>query len=134
MRRASALPTVLITLGLVAALAVGGASVLRRFASDARRVTAALADEAEPEALLVGAIAGWDTAGRSDPAVGVTVLAAQDGAARVWITRLDSSTYWLVGERWPPSNTLSNNRLSLSVLVDSAGVRPMPGRAWSLLP
>ena len=83
---------VLLSLGIVGALAVGGAYVTRQFVGDARMAQQAAVMEPDLERALASAVATWDTTTRGNQAAGVTMEVSQPDfpgvRTRLWITRL----------------------------------------------
>jgi len=141
MRSGAALPMVMLTLGLVAALSVGGSFVTRRYNSDA--VLHQAASELEPgvEAALVRSAAALDTTVLMALGVGAGTEMATPAIGnppgirvRVWITRLSATTFALVAEGETQRKQLLVKRLGVSVVLDSAVVREVPNRAWTQLP
>ena len=139
--RGAALPMVLLSLGLVAALSVGGAFVARRYAADGRLQIASSAVEPAVEQALVMTASQADTAVLRGLPPGTSKVLAMPGApisagliTRVWVTRLASTTYIFVGEVETTSNPMWRKRLGLLARLDSMGLRPLQGRPWSQLP
>ena len=141
MRRGAALPSVLLALGLVAALVVGGAFITRRWAAnESDRVREANPDAAA-EAALVAGLSGLDSTfleslpERATAALGVVTSApAGQSLRRVWITRLDPVTCLITTDVVTSSNTILQNRLGVAIDCLDAPVRPLHGRPWTLLP
>lgn len=141
MRRGAALPMVLLSLGLVAALSIGGSFVTRRFAADAALGQQSADIEPVIEQVLVSSAARLDTAFLAGLPIGGSsslappVEAVRSGmVARAWITRLSATTYVLVCEAESVPKPLFYKRLGVYVRVDSTGVRLLPYRPWSQLP
>ena len=141
MRPGAALPTVLLSLALMAALSVGGSFVTRRYLADARLFQRSSDVESVLEGAMTQAAAGLDTASLGSLNAGATLqlvtpveLAQQGLVTSVWVTRLGASTYLLVGEVRTSFKPLVAKRLSVLSVVDSAGLQPAPLRAWSQLP
>lgn len=138
MNRGAALPMVLLSLGIVGALAVGGAYVTRQFAGDSRIAQRAVELEPHAERVLVDAVASWDTTARGYHATGVTVEVPQPDlpgvSTRLWITRASSTVYWLVAEATGLGKPLLRRRLGMIVALRGGVVAPVATRAWSELP
>jgi len=141
MRPGAALPMVLLSLGLVAALSVGGAFVTRRMATDASLTQRSLELAPMVEEGIVRAAAGMDTATLWAIPIGHTAeLVTGSGgtpgsaATEVWISRLGDRDFQLVGEASTSAKPLLHIRLGLFVRLDSTGLRPAPSRPWSRLP
>ena len=141
MRRGAALPMVLLSLGLIAALTVGGSFVTRRYHTDGRRARSALDLEPALESALVQALGAMDSTAMDSVEVGET-RAWEAGSVEirspivtaVWVTRIGWGEYVLVGEASNGSNSLQVNRLMLIATRDSLGLRPIPMRPWTRLP
>ena len=139
MRGGAALPMVLLSIGLVAALSVAGAFVTRRYATDGRLLQQSADLEPALEGVLVAAVAGADTALLLAMPVGSSM--AMGGPApthglvtQLWVNRLTVKTFLLVSEGQSTRKPLWHKRLSVTMILDSAGPRPVEIRPWGLLP
>lgn len=138
--RGAALPMVVLSLGLVAALSVGGAFVTRQFESNTRLADEAARLEPAAEGALALAASQLDTAAFAIP-VGRSVALPEADAGTTghpvtfaWITRLSDSVFALTSEASLQRKTLLRKRLRLYVTADSAGFRPLAQGAWTRLP
>ena len=141
MRRGAALPMVLLSLGLVAALTVGGSFATRRYHADGRRVESAQAIEPALESALVLALSAMDSTMLDSIEIGETVASRPSvGGLRsqvvtaTWVTRIGPGEFALVGEASDGRKPLQIQRLMLVAVRDSAGLRPIPMRPWTRLP
>lgn len=91
MRRAAALPAVLLTVALTSALATGSVYVSRQFIAGARLTTAALQLQPRLETTLSNVLASWDSSARASQPIGSTVALAD-----AWVTRLGENLYLIV--------------------------------------
>jgi len=138
MKRGTSLPVVLFALAMTSALAVGVAFVTRQLA----RVTAI--DERgallEPlcEGALVDAVASWDTVARAQQPVGAAAEWPQSATLHVrtntWITRISSSSYWLVAESIDDRQPTLRRRIGIAVRMTNGAPGLVPERAWVELP
>jgi hypothetical protein len=92
-RRAAALPSVLLTVALTSALAAGSVYVSRQFIAGARLTTGALQLQPKLETAISNALASWDSSARASQPIGSTVALAD-----IWVTRLTEKLYLLVSE------------------------------------
>ena len=137
-----ALPTVLLALLLIAALIAGAfngtieETHMGRAAAD--RQTALIAAESAIET----AITSWSSSANEPVAVGETrsrQIEGLDAQVVVYITRLDSSLYWLVADAGSSSpNSGAARRIGLVVRAkkgseDSITIDRISERAWSEL-
>ena len=141
MKCGAALPMVLLSLAIVAALSVGGSFVTQRYLADARLQQGSLDLEPATEQALVGTAVSLDSAALVALSAGATsVVATPSGwrppgiVTRIWITRLNDRTFVLVGESETTRKPLLYNRLRLVVRLDSAGLTPLHPRSWGQLP
>ena len=93
MRRAAALPTVLLTVALTSALAAGSVYVSRQFIAGSRLTTAALQLQPRLETTLSNVLASWDSSARASQPIGATVALAD-----AWVTRLGENLYLIVAQ------------------------------------
>ena len=133
MRRAVALPTVLFMVALVGALVVGAAFLGRTAAAGARLAQSAAVATWPAESALVRSIARWDGPSRASQAVGA-IWAETGPDVAVAITRLGPSLYLCAATFTGREPYRLPRRMSVLVLTDSVGVRPLAGRAWTALP
>jgi len=147
-RRGAALPAVILVLALTSALVVSGAFVSRRVAAAARTGLRESALEPECERLLVEAVAGWDSAGRSSQPLGsVEALASTPlpgpGASsssvprmetHVWATRLTADVFWLVASARTTAAPVLQRRLGVVVRVKTGVPEVAAPRGWGTLP
>lgn len=134
--RGFALPVVLFSISIGAALAVGGAYVTRQLAATATTVTRS----ADLQALVEELAARHSALDSASRALGVGNTSAggpvsRNGfTGRWWITRLDSTTWWVVAEGYEGVKPLHYNRLG-QIVVDSAGsALPVRSRGRAELP
>lgn len=140
MKGGAALPMVLLSIGLVAALSVGGAFVTRRYATDGRLLLQSAGLEPAIEGALVSAVSHADTSVLKSMVIGASM--PEDGAeagptgliTSVWVTRLTATEFLFVCEGSSTHKPLWHKRLSLATVMDSAGLEPLGGRPWSQLP
>jgi hypothetical protein len=136
--RGAALPAVLFALAVASALAVGGVYVARQLAASGRHAQRAVLLQAAAEMALVDAVVDWDSAGRADQALGASaeIAPSETPAIRTerWITRYNSTGYWIVAESGFRQGTPLKRRAG--VLVSASGGAPEAAklRAWSELP
>lgn len=128
------LPVVLFTVSLGGALVVGGAFVTRQLAAGSRLVSRSAALDGAAEEGVVGALRELE-GGLPDIPEGATLAlaAATAGDARIerWVTRTDTSVYWLVVEATLPDKPLLRRRLGAVFVATESGLALAPGRAWS---
>lgn len=138
MKRAAALPAVLVALTLASALAVGGSFVSRQRASAARFANRGLELLPRAERALIDAVAAWDSAGRAGQPVGQTIqfppLTDSDVLTEVWITRTSVAQFWLVAQAANTSRPVLRRRIGLRVVVSGGIPKPVPERPWTDLP
>lgn len=129
MRRAAALPLVLLTAALTSALAAGSVYVSRQFIAGARLTTGSLQLQPRLETTLSTALASWDSTARAAQPIGSTVALAD-----AWVTRLAENLYLLVSvasrEQAP---TLYRRSGVLATTYDGVA-RPVRERAFFDLP
>jgi hypothetical protein len=132
---------VLLSLGLVAALTVGGSFVTRRFLADGRQ--ALNASELEPalESSLIEALGHVDSTVLGPMSVGETRALGSTAASirqptvtAIWVTRVSDRQFALIGEVSTVHKPLQTNRLMLATVLDSLGLRPIRMRPWTRLP
>jgi len=137
-RRAAALPVVLLALALLAALVLGTSFVTRRMSANARIAERAALLTPLAEELLVESVAGWDSAGRAGQPVGSTAsLGSVDrptGRVSGWVTRVSPSLYWLVAAADPGSAEPFRRRMGVLVCTATGLPALVSGRAWGELP
>ena len=137
MSRGAALPSVLLALGLVAALVVGGAFITRRWSANESAVASAASPDSDTEAAIAGTLSGLDSAflvtlperATAIPGV-VTAGPSGQSIGRVWITRLDPQSCLVTAETVISDKHLQSNRLSVLLDCSTAPVRPLHGRPW----
>jgi hypothetical protein len=141
MRAGASLAMVLLALSLVAALSVGGSFVTRRFVSDSRLVRQVSTLEPGTERALVEVALALDTAVLAALPIGTPAglgvppaVNASGTVTRLWVTRVNSSVFAVVGESETLGKPLLYKRLGLYITIDSAGVVPVPSRPWAQLP
>ena len=138
MRRAAALPAVLVALTLASALAVGGAFVSRQRANAARFSNRGLELLPSAEKALIDAVVAWDSAGRAGQQIGQTIqlppIAESDVLTEVWITRTSVAQFWLVAQAANTSRPILRRRIGLRVRVSEGQPKLLPGRPWADLP
>jgi len=138
MRRAAALPMVLMLLGLVGALAVGGAFVVRRFLDDARSDIRALDLRPAAEQAIVAALAGLDSAAVASRAPGSTFGVAQQITSKAvtsaWITVLGPTSVWVTAEAKTTRKPLFHKRLGLVGRLVGGGSTRWADLIWLELP
>ena len=133
MRRGTALPSVLFTVALIGVSVVGSVFAARSSVAAARLNDAASDVEWRTEAALIQTIAGWDTAARESQAIAASEVQATHGVA-VRITRLGIHLYLCVAEFLAPVRPQLRRRMSVLVITDTTGARPLPDRGWAVLP
>jgi hypothetical protein len=132
-RRALALPAVLFMTAMIGALVVGSAFLGRSAASGAR-VTRRAAGAAWPaESALVETLVRWDSSSRVAQPIGQTV-AESSSEVSVAITRLGPALYLCAATYSGQLPYRLGRRLSVLVVTDSAGARPIPDLGWTVLP
>ena len=141
MRRGAALPMVLLSIGLVAALTVGGAFVTRRYATDGKLLQQSTYLEPALEEALVVAAAAADTArlfamplGSSQALGGNQSTGPAGLVTQVWVNRLTGKTFLFVSEGQATHKPLWHKRLSVAMTMDSTGLHALATRPWGLLP
>jgi hypothetical protein len=137
-RRAAALPAVLLALALTSALVVGGVHVARAAHTRARLAESATGLQSATERALVELVAAWDTAGRAAMPTGTVVVepnASLEGVSvAVQVTRLNEHTYWLVAEANSSTPHGIRTRVGLLVRAAEGRIGPVSGPAWTHLP
>lgn len=130
------LPVVLFVISLGGALAAGGAFVARQQAVNQRAQSRAAGLEGVAQGWLGRTMTGWDTV--APPAVGTGMalppLALSDGHVSRWITRTDTSVYWIVVEVTRASKPLLRRRLGAPGIVAGNRLLLVPGWSMSELP
>lgn len=129
MRRAAALPAVLLTIALTSALAAGSVYVSRQFIAGVRLTTGEVHLRPAVEASLWSALAAWDSAARTEQPIGTTV--ALDS---VWVTRLREDLYLVVGQASRPQPPRLYRRSAILTTTYGGGPRPITERAFLELP
>jgi hypothetical protein len=138
MKRGVALPLALFALALASSISVGGLYVARQLAKSTH--SSQRGGELEPvsEALLVKAVAHWDSAARTMQGIGTTAQLTPDDTehARVsgWVTRLSQEAYWMVAEAETAAKPLLRRRLGLVIRTEKGRPRIISPRAWAQLP
>lgn len=132
--RGFSLPVVLFVVSLGGALAAGGAFVTRQHAATSRATSAAAALEGTAEDWLVRSVTAVDPSILAIP-VGATVEIGAESAGGVlvgrWMTRADTSVYWIVVEVRTASKPLLWRRLGAIVQRRDSVLALVPGRATS---
>lgn len=137
MRRAAALPMMMFVLAMVSGLAVSGAYLTRQLSSSAATAQRAAALEPIAETGVIEAIVAWDTLARRDQAIGIPVLiftSTADPRCDVWVTRVSTTTYWIVAEARQSARPRLARRVGAVVRVGNGRAALVSGRAWSELP
>ena len=129
MRRAAALPSVLLTVALTSALAAGSVYVSRQFIAGARLTTGALQLQPTVETSLSNALASWDSSARASQPIGSTVALAD-----AWVTRLTENLYLLVAEASRAQAPTLLRRSGVLTTTYGGTPRPVPERAFFDLP
>jgi hypothetical protein len=136
-KRAAALPMVLMSLGLIGALAVGGAFASRRAVADARTDNRTLALRPAAEHGLVTALAGIDSAIlESTPGStfsGPQIVTAQT-VTSTWISVVSGRSAWVVSEAVSTSKPLLQNRLAILCTRVSGTQSGCSAAVWFELP
>jgi hypothetical protein len=126
------------SLGLVGALAVGGAFVARRFVADARNDNRALDLRPAVEQAIVAAIAGLDSAALASRAPGSTIAVAQQITSKAvtstWITVLGPTSVWVAAEATTTRKPLLHKRLGLVCRLADGGSTQWAELTWLELP
>lgn len=128
------LPVVLFVMGLGGALAAGGAFVSRQMSTSSRAVSRSAALDGLAEQGLVSAVASLTPADGAQAIGSTTELAAVpsvDAVTRRWLTRSDTSVYWIVAEVRTMSKPLLWRRLGVVVQRRDSIFALVQGRAWS---
>lgn len=132
--RGFSLPVVLFVVSLGGALAAGGAFVTRQHAASSRATSAAAALEGAAEDWLVRSVTAVEPSSLAIP-VGATVEIGAEAAGGIvvgrWMTRTDTSVYWLVVEARTTSKPLLWRRLGAVAQVRDSIFTLVPGRATS---
>lgn len=138
MRRGAALPMVLMSLGLVAALVVGGAFSARQFAKDARIAQQALELEPAAERAVVGALADLDSVNLAGMPVGEALagdsMAVSGVSTRVWTTKLSASTVWITATASTGLKPLLRKRIAVIAVLSTSGTSRWANLTWLALP
>lgn len=138
MNRGMTLPAVLFALALTSALAVGGAYVTRQLASVAGTQERGALLEPLNERALVDVLATWDSVARAQQPVGATSEMAPSVSPHtqttVWITRISSSSFWLVAASLDDRPPTLRRRIGVVVRVANGTPGLVPERAWHELP
>jgi predicted anti-sigma-YlaC factor YlaD len=128
-RRGAALPSVLLTVALTSALAVGSVYVSRQLIAGARLTTGALQLQPELESALANAMATWDSSARASQPIGSTVALAD-----AWVTRLAENLYLIVAEASRARAPVLRRRSGVLTTTYGGAARPVPDRAFFELP
>ena len=138
MRPGITLPVVLFALAMTSALAVGGAYVTRQLASVAGTQERGALLEPPCERALVEAVASWDSLARVQQPIGMVAQTTPPPEPHVrtntWITRISSSSFWLVAECADDRPPTLRRRIGVVVRVANGGPTLVPERAWHELP
>ena len=138
MKRAAALPMVLMLLGLVGALAVGGAFAARRIVADARRDVRALELRPAVEQAIVQALSSLDSAALASHTPGSTIASGElitpKAVTSWWITSLRPNAVWVVVEASTTTNPLLHNRLGVFAQYAAGGLPAWSTLTWLELP
>lgn len=132
--RGFSLPVVLFTVSLGGALAVGGAFVTRQLATGARVVSRSAGLDGAAEEGVVGALKELEDrlpVMSQGSSLALTAQFAGDARVERWVTRTDTSVYWLVVEATSSSKPLLRRRLGIVILPGDSGLALPPGRVWS---
>ena len=138
MKRGAALPLALFALAIASAVSVGGLYVARQIATSTHATQRGAELEPVAEAVLVAAVAHWDSAARTSQGIGATAplsdLVTELAQGSGWVTRISELDYWLVGEAVTLTKPLLRRRLGLVVRVERNRPELISPRAWALLP
>lgn len=137
MKRGVALPLALFALALASAVSVSGIYVARQLATSTHASQRGAELEPIAEAVLVAAVAGWDSV-RASQGIGTTAQlpghTSELARASGWVTRTSEFDYWLVGEAVTLAKPLLRRRLGLVVRTDGSRPELISPRAWAQLP
>ena len=134
MKRGVALPATLFALAITSAMAVGGVYVARRHKAATLDAAATAMLRPRAENAAIEALVSWDSVGRAQQLVGVTVTLDSSAGRSVWVTRTAEGQYLIVAEARTRAAPIFYHRVGLSVVLSGSRARlPFP-RAWSLLP
>jgi hypothetical protein len=129
---------VLMSLGLVAALVVGGAFSARQFAKDARIAQQALELEPAAERAVVGALADLDSVNLAGMPVGEALagdsMAVSGVSTRVWTTKLSASTVWITATASTGLKPLLRKRIAVIAVLSTSGTSRWANLTWLALP
>ena len=132
--RGFSLPVVLFVVSLGGALAAGGAFVTRQLAASSRATSTAAGLDGTAEHWLVRSVTAVEPSSLAIP-VGATVEIGAEAAGDIvvgrWMTRTDTSVYWLVVEARTASKPLLWRRLGAVAQVRDSMFALVPGRATS---
>ena len=136
MRRGAALPTVLLTVALSSALAVGTAYTSRQIAATVRFSARAVRLQPRADAALAVALATWDSSARSAQPIGATVALATIplDSADLWVTRLTETIYLVVAEVRADQRPELRRRSGVLTTTYSGAPQLLIGYAWFELP
>lgn len=136
MRRGAALPTVLLTVALSSALAVGTAYTSRQLVATTRFSVRAVRLQPRADAALASALARWDSSARSTQPVGSTVALVTTplDSADLWVTRLTETLYLVVAQVRAPQRPELKRRSGVLTTTYSGAPQLGAGHAWFELP
>jgi len=123
------LPVVLYLLGLGGALAVSGAFVARQEAAGQRAGARGAGLDGVAEEALGRGMVDWDTtqAIAVGDAAALPVMESPNARIERWITRTDSSVYWITVDVSSTLKPLLRRRLGAPVVRGANGLLPLPG-------
>lgn len=134
--RGYSLPVVLFVISLGGAMAAGGAFVARQQAVNQRAATRSAGLEGMAQEWLGRTLASWDTTGLTPIGTATALPSFELGGTRVnrWVTRTDTSVYWIVVEvsRW--SKPLMRRRLGAPAIAVGNRLLLVSGWSFSELP
>lgn len=131
-----ALPVVLFLIGLGGALGAGGAFIARQQASGQRAVARSARVDGVAEEWAARTIASWDSTKAGIVGMSETLEPLQSPGivAERWITRTDTSVYWVVVEVLIADKPLQRRRLGASLVRSGNVLLFPPGWGWIDLP
>lgn len=138
MRRAAALPMVLMSLGLVGALAAGGAFAARRIVADARSDVRTLELRPAMEQAIVAVLSSLDSAALASQPPGSTIASGVQITPQVvtswWLTLLSPGVVWVVSEAMTTTKPLLHSRLGVVARYAVGAASAWSNLTWLELP